>query len=47
MLSMFLNHSNFLSIETCPALYEDEADENHVQDEEGNAHMKLNKGMYI
>lgn len=35
---------NFLSIETRPfdpALYEDEADEDHVQDEEGHARTKL------
>ena len=35
---------NFLSIETRPfdpSLYEDEADEDHVQDEEGHARTKL------
>ncbi|XP_065888462.1 RNA polymerase-associated protein LEO1-like isoform X2 [Dysidea avara] len=40
----FVKLPNFLSIETRPfdpALYEDEADEDHVQDEEGHARMKL------
>ena len=40
----FVKLPNFLSVETRPfdpALYEDEADEDHVQDEEGHARMKL------
>ena len=40
----FVKLPNFLSIETRPfdhALYEDEADEDHVQDEEGHARTKL------
>lgn len=40
----FVKLPNFLSIETRPfdaALYEDEADDDHVQDEEGHARTKL------
>ena len=40
----FVKLPNFLSIETRPfdpTLYEDEADEDHVQDEEGHARTKL------